>query len=666
MARRCKGGAILNGMPSVRLIHSRRSGATLGALGLVTILWISTGCTSQESPETADAAGDNILLGEEISCANPVEGMARFTEEGLNRGLDIQLTVDEDPTSCFVVPGGVVAQDLDGDGDDDLLVYRASGFPHLFSNDGTGHFTEVAQAQDTIETFGVRMSAHAAVDLTGDSLPEVIMTGPGLVLLAHNLGELSFGPLEVLFAQEVYPKTCFNTLSFGDADGDGDLDLILPGLDPLPEGGFNQHQGQPQEGTFDLLLLNEGGAFRLSHELSPAGVPGLSFLGAFTDRDNDGDFDVLITSDRPQAPMPPTAFYRNDGLDSLGQPVFENDAPEVSADLRFSAMGLGAADMNADGLVDYCMSDDYIYCLLSDEGAGYIESGLALGLVPDLEAHPDWSEEALHPDMGGGAQPGGGDPGGDSPGDNESNEAGLDCQPDGCPNCEDGIDNDNDSLVDCDDPDCDQWCMNQGGGADLFCQWFGWSVELLDFDHDGDLDLAAVAGPTPPRDPDSTWYCPCTFQPDALWEGNADGSFTERTQELGFGDLTAHYGMAAADFDGNGARDLIIVPDAGRPKLWMNPCAAGAWSEIELVGPAENAEAYGARVEVTANNQTQVRELYNLRSVGQSPSRLHFGLGDAETIDQLRVRWPDGTATEATNLPVRRQITLLHPRYSSP
>jgi len=595
--------------------------------------------------------------------------MERFTEEAVDRGLGIELTVDEDPSSCFVVPGGVVAQDLDRDGDDDLLVYRASGFPFLFSNDGTGHFSEVPGEQNTIETFGVRMSVHAAVDLTGDSLPEVVAAGPGIVLVAENLGDLTFAPFEVLFKQDGHPRTCFNTLSFGDADGDGDLDLVLPGLDQLPEAGFNQHQDQPDQGTFDLLLLNEKGAFQLSHELSPAGVPGLSFLGAFTDRDNDGDFDLLITSDRPQDPLPPTAFYRNDGLDSVGQPIFDNDAPEVSADLRFSAMGLGAADMNGDGLVDYCMSDDYIYCLLSDEASGYIESGLALGLVPDLEAHPEWSEEAMHPDMGGGG-PGGGSPGGGDPnrngGSSGNNEAGQDCHPFGCPNCEDGLDNDNDSLVDCDDPDCDQWCMGQGGGADLVCQWFGWSVELLDFDHDGHLDLASVAGPTPPRAPDSSWYCPCTFQPDALWQGNPDGTFTERTHDVGFGDLTAHYGMAAADFDGNGARDLIIVPDAGRPKLWMNRCAAGAWVEIELVGPPENAEGYGARVEVTASNRRQVRELYNLRSVGQSPSRLHFGLGEAQHIDTLSVRWPDGTITEAEDTPVRRRVTVLHPRSQTP
>ena len=586
------------------------------ALLAVAVLWFGA-CTDGPPPFTGEPSTGGLLVGDEVRCGQPVAGFARLSEEGVERGLDIQLEIDEDPQSCFVVPGSVVAQDLDLDGDDDLLVFRTLGFPHLFANDGSGHFEAQPEGANLLEEIGRRVSSHAAVDLNGDSLPEVFVVGPGFAGMFANLGDLQFGPFEPVYQQDNYPFTCFNTMAFGDADGDGDLDLALPGLDVLPEGGLGSGAEQPDSGTYDLLLLNQGGTFSLSLELSPGETPGLSLLGAFTDRDLDGDLDLLVTTDRPIAPLPPTAFYRNDGLDSEGTPIFQDDAPEIGVDIRFSAMGLAVSDLNGDGLIDYCMSDDYIYCLVSDGMGSYVESGLAMGLVPDLESHPDWNPDNQQHDHGDDDQ---GGPGQGGPG--------------------------------------------QGGGGEgeheMFCQWFGWSLELVDFDNDGHLDLPVVGGSTPPRDPSSPAYCDCSFQPDTIWQGNADGTFTERGTEVGFNETEDHYGMAAADFNGDGARDLIVVPDEGRPKLWMNQCSSGAWVEVELRGPVSNAEGYGARVRVTAGERVWLRELHSLRSVGQSPSRLHFGLGAVDQVDEVRVMWPDGSLTYASNVPTRRTLTFLH------
>ena len=216
------------------------------------------------------------------------------------------------------------------------------------------------------------------------------------------------------------------------------------------------------------------------------------------------------------------------------------------------------------------------------------------------------------------------------------------------------------------------WCGRPGGGHWYYfssleawvsraCGWVGWSLELLDFDYDGLLDIAAVAGPTPPLDPANPWRDHCTFQPDSYWQGNAEGRFDERTLDIGFGDTRGHYGLSAADFDGDGSQDLVVVPFEGTPRLYMNQCGSGAWTLIELVGIGANAEAFGARVEVTAGAQTRIGEVHSLRSVGQSPSSLHFGLGNVGSIEELVVRWPDGRRTVVSDLPVNRTITVIHP-----
>jgi len=56
------------------------------------------------------------------------------------------------------------------------------------------------------------------------------------------------------------------------------------------------------------------------------------------------------------------------------------------------------------------------------------------------------------------------------PGDDDSHggggsESGQDCQPTSCPNCEDGLDNDGDGTIDCEDTDCSEWCGGGGGGG---------------------------------------------------------------------------------------------------------------------------------------------------------------------------------------------------------
>jgi len=324
--------------------------------------------------------------GEEITCAEPVSGFVRFTEEAELRGLDHVYSPDDEPlTPCPLFPGSIAAPDLDADGDLDLVLARRDGFPHLYVNDGAGAFDHHLL---DVETGGRSVLASGAVDLDGDALPEIVSVGSGTVLVAPNLGDLEFGPYEVLYEEDGYPRTCAVTFNWGDVDGDGDLDLLVPRLETvyseLPD---PYDPGDPPITSFDLLFLNTVDGFELFRELSPAGDPGLSATGFFTDRDDDGDLDIYVSSDRAaMGDIPPTAFFRNDGLDADGRPILVNDAPDIGADVVFDAMGMGTADLNGDGHLDYCTSDIglWIPCMLSDGFGGYFDGGLAMNLVPEL------------------------------------------------------------------------------------------------------------------------------------------------------------------------------------------------------------------------------------------------------------------------------------------
>ena len=63
----------------------------------------------------------------------------------------------------------------------------------------------------------------------------------------------------------------------------------------------------------------------------------------------------------------------------------------------------------------------------------------------------------------------------------------------------------------------------------------------------------------------------------------------------------------------------------------------------------------------SVDGRTDIQELHGLRSVGQAPSELHFGLGDSTTVNRILVIWPDGITQEFTHAPTRRILYVRHP-----
>jgi len=101
-------------------------------------------------------------------------------------------------------------------------------------------------------------------------------------------------------------------------------------------------------------------------------------------------------------------------------------------------------------------------------------------------------------------------------------------------------------------------------------------------------------------------------------------------------------GAAFADFNNDGAMDIAVVVLDERPLLLMNQGVPGNhWLLVKLVGSKSNRFGVGARVSVTCNGLTQIREMKAGDSYASSNDpRAHFGLGTASVIDQITVRWP--------------------------
>ena len=70
--------------------------------------------------------------------------------------------------------------------------------------------------------------------------------------------------------------------------------------------------------------------------------------------------------------------------------------------------------------------------------------------------------------------------------------------------------------------------------------------------------------------------------------------------------------------------------------------------------------AIGARVKIVAGGMTQTDEVRSGGSyISQSDFRLHFGVGSAEKIESVEVRWPSGKVETFKNLAADRFYALL-------
>lgn len=126
--------------------------------------------------------------------------------------------------------------------------------------------------------------------------------------------------------------------------------------------------------------------------------------------------------------------------------------------------------------------------------------------------------------------------------------------------------------------------------------------------------------------------------------------------------------VVAADFDGDGAVDLMVGSVGGGPlRLFANRCAAKKKRvQLDLVGVKSNRSAVGSRVVIHCGGRTIVRDVFSANGfMGQGPTGLLVGLGDADQIDRLVVRWPTGDSQEFEKLPVdvRIRITEDQPQF---
>jgi enediyne biosynthesis protein E4 len=176
---------------------------------------------------------------------------------------------------------------------------------------------------------------------------------------------------------------------------------------------------------------------------------------------------------------------------------------------------------------------------------------------------------------------------------------------------------------------------------------------FFDYDNDGWLDLFIANGSVYPEieqvAPEIHYK-----QINMLFHNEHHGWFREVTKESGEGLAKpfAGRGVAFADFDNDGAVD-VIVANNGDPPLLLHNSGMKKYHFInfKLVGARSNRDAIGARLKLTAAGVTQIAEVEAGGSyLSQSDVRVNFGLGPARRVERVEVAWPSGLRQVFRNL----------------
>lgn len=182
---------------------------------------------------------------------------------------------------------------------------------------------------------------------------------------------------------------------------------------------------------------------------------------------------------------------------------------------------------------------------------------------------------------------------------------------------------------------------------------------LEDFNNDVWPDVFVSAGHVYPL-ADELKFLNGYAQKNLLMHNKGQGRFVDVSDKIGpASKLTGvSRGCAVGDFDRDGDLDIVINNLDGAPFFLENQSKCGNWIQIAVQND-KAMPAYGARVELDAASGKQVAELYSSHSfLSQNSADIHFGLGDAETISAIRIRWPDGKEKVLENINVNQRLVV--------
>ena len=475
----------------------------------------------------------------------------------------------------------------------------------------------------------------AALDFDDDGWLDLYLlqaTGDGGNRLFRNLGGGRFadvtdgsGLADVGFAMGT---------ATGDYDGDGDVDLFVSNFGA------------------DRLFRNDGdGRFVDVTDTAGVGHPGFGASATFFDADADGDPDLYVTNyvDWSEATelecrnrtgrldyCPPARYdaptrdvlYRNDG-DGTFTDVSEESGINTAVG---TGLGVVAVDFDGDGRRDVFVANDGMpdHLWINQGGLRFKEEAMQRGCDRDLSGVAKAGMGVSSEDV-------------DDDGDPDLIVCNLGGESDSF------YLNDGGRFID---------ATNRSGLGSASRHFTRFGLGFVDFDNDGVLDLYAANGRVGASD-DPEAVDPYA-EPDLLLRGEA-GRYRPVRPAGGTVPTPARTSRGAifGDFDNDGGQDVVVL-DLGSPvRLLRNVLPSrGGWLTVD-VRDGRGAPAIGAVVRAQMGDRVVTRRVRTDSSylTAQDP-RVHFGLGDVDSVGRLEVVWPDGSTRIMNDVAAGRIIRI--------
>ncbi len=467
-------------------------------------------------------------------------------------------------------------------------------------------------------------------DFTGDGKADFLGSGTnGVVFLftADEDGRFPTRATPVFSAKDIHEPTVFTA---GDIDADGDLDVWIGQYKQPYRGGqmptpyFDANDGHPA-----YLLRNKGdGTFEDITEWS-----GLTekrnrrtYSASLVDLDDDLDLDLVVVSDFSGVDV-----YTNDGTGK-----FRDITDEHISNRHAFGMSVSFSDYDMDSKLDFFMTG-----MSSTTAKRLHQMGLGQEQFEEYQS--------ARPEMGYGNR-----------------------------------------LYLAEGQDFNQAPFND----QVARTGWSWGSTSFDFDNDGDRDIFVANGNNSQKtakDYCTSFWChdiytgSSNYDPELgeFFEVNTKKNFgVERISWNGFehnvllmnqngkGFLRIDFlagvsseldsrNVISDDFNGDGHVDLLVRSREPINRTWAvhflknNDDLKANWIGVRLDGASRS--GIGARVTVKTPSQTHVAPVVSGDSyISQHAPVVHFGLGSETQVEEIEIKWPDGTVVKIPNPEINR------------
>ena len=519
-------------------------------------------------------------------------------------------------------------------------------------------------------------------DINGDSLPDIFFSGNQVKnKLYLNKGDLKFE--DITDRAGVGGNSTWNTGSvMADVNGDGLLDIYVCAVVGLKN----------LVGHNELFINNGDNTFSERSAEFGLDFESYSSTAAFLDFDRDGDLDMYLLSHAIHTPesfghadLRKTRTYESGGklLRNDGEKFTDvSEAAGIYGGVNGYGLGLAISDFNVDGYPDIFVGndfheDDYFYVnngdgTFSEKGEYALTSMSKFSMGNDVA---DINHDGL-PDL-----------------------ITLDMLPEDEQVLKRSVDEENISIMKLRTGKYgynyqfprNTLQINQGNGrfaetalmSNVAATDWSWSALFCDFDQDGNQDLFVSNGiPRRPNDLDYIKYVssdevkktiettkivdqkalslmPNGEMKNYVFKGSGSYGFENKSDAWLPDEKTCSTASAYGDLDNDGDLDLVVNNVNAGAQVYINQNDDHHYLKIRLKYQGQNPFGIGARVYSFHRGIMQMKEMYSVRGFqASSEPIIHFGYGDVDRVDSLKVVWPNGTTQKLLNAKTGQSLTI--------